>query len=425
MSEDFLQFLWKNQLFLTDNLVGTNEEDIIVLDPGESNSDAGPDFFNAKVEIDGILWAGNVEMHLKSSDWNRHKHNIDPAYDSVILHVVLKDDKPAKRMDDRLITTLVIKPDAKYYDKYNEILKSNLWIPCERDIYKVDPFRIKHWLGKVLVERLHDKTDDFKTLLENNKNSWEESFYQGMAKSFGFKVNSLQFERLARSLPLKYLIQNKESVFKIEALLFGQAGLLDGEIFGDDYYVSLRNEYGFLKKKYHLKSIEGHLWKFMRMRPMNFPSIRIAQFAALIYSTESLFSRIIEAETIEEVLSIFNFEVSSYWNNHFQFNKSSVLKSKNMGLDSQYSILINTVIPFLFIYGAMKDEVEIKNRAIDFLDKIPPEKNNIISQWKRLGVKSTSAFYSQALIQLKNNYCKNKKCLNCEIGNQIIIFNKS
>lgn len=425
MSEDFLQFLWKNQLFLTDSLVGTNEEAIIVLDPGERNSDAGPDFFNAKVEIDGILWAGNVEVHLKSSDWNHHKHNINPAYDTVILHVVLNDDKPAKRMDDRLITTLLIKSDAKYIDKYNEILKSNLWIPCERDLYKVDPFRINHWLGKVLVERLHDKTDDFLTLLENNKNSWEESFYQGMAKSFGFKLNSLQFERLARSLPLKYLMQNKESIFKIEALLFGQAGLLDGQIFGDEYFVSLRKEYGFLKKKYHLKPIEGHLWKFMRMRPLNFPTIRIAQFAALIYSSESLFSRIVEAETIDDLLSVFQMEVSSYWDSHFQFNKNSVSKSKNMGLESQYSILINTVIPFLFIYGAMKDKEEIKNRAIDFLDNIPPERNNIIGEWKRLGVKSTSAFYSQALIQLKNSYCKNKKCLNCEIGNQIIIFNES
>ncbi len=425
MNEDFLQFLWKNQLFDRNNLLGTQNEQIKILDQGEKNNDAGPDFFNAKIEIGEILWAGNVEIHLKSSDWIRHRHDADRAYDNVILHVVLTDDKPVTGTDGHLISTLVLQPDEKYIKKYKEIIRSSFWIPCQSDLFRVDPFRIKHWLGKVLVDRLQGKTNDFKNLLENNKNDWEESFYQGMAKSFGFKVNSLQFERLARSLPLKYLLQIKENLFQMEALLFGQAGLLDGEIFGDDYFQSLKKEYEFFRKKYRLKPIEGHLWKFMRMRPMNFPSVRIAQFAGLIHASDNLFSRIVDAKTIAELIAVFQFDVSSYWNNHYQFNKASETKSKNMGLNSKYSILINTVIPFLFIYGTMKGKDEIKNRALDFLDTIPSEKNHILREWKRVGIKSDSAFYSQALIQLKNSYCNNKKCLDCEIGNQIIIFNKS
>ncbi len=425
MNEDFLHFLWKKQLLGTDLLLGTQKEKIRILDPGEMNNDAGPDFFNSKIKIDGILWAGNVEIHIKSSDWIRHRHKSDPVYNSVILHVVLEDDKPIARNDGQLIPTLVVQPNQKYFNKYIEIIKSRLWIPCEKELFKVDPFRIKHWLGKVLVERLEDKTEDFNTILKQNKNNWEESFYQGMAKSFGFKVNNLQFERLSRSLPLKYLLQNKESLFRIEALFFGQSGLIEGNIFGDEYFQSLGREHDFLKQKYKLKPIEGHLWKFMRMRPMNFPTIRIAQFAAMIYSSENLFSKVIASETIEEMTSIFKFEVSPYWNNHYQFNKVSVSKSKKIGLISQYSIIINTIIPFLFIYGKMKGKENIINRAIDFLDKIPGEKNHIIREWNRIGVESNSAFYSQSLIQLKNSYCKNKRCLDCEIGNQIIIFNKS
>ncbi|MCD6596239.1 MAG: DUF2851 family protein [Bacteroidales bacterium] len=425
MSEEFLHFLWKNQLFEKDSLRTASGEKILIVDVGEKNYDSGPDFFNAKIEIEGLLWVGNVEIHIKSSDWNRHKHNLDPAYDNVILHVVAENDKETVGTNGRNIPVLEIEVAEEYHEKYRQMMSSRLWIPCQQELFKIDPFRIKFWLGKILVERLKDKTGQFFALLEHNNNNWEESFYQGLAKSFGFKVNSLQFERLARSLPLKYLLQHKDNLFQLEALLFGQAGLLSEDLFGDEYYQGLKKEYEFFRKKFELKPLEKHIWRFMRMRPLNFPTIRIAQFASMIHhSSGNLFSACMEAESHETLMEVFNFQVSPYWGNHYQFNKESINISKNMGLDAKYSILINTIIPFLFMFGEQKGRNDLKERSVKFLEEIPPEKNKLIRQWAEAGIQSDNAFYTQSLIQLRNSYCKYKRCLDCEIGNQIIIFNK-
>ncbi len=426
MTEEFLHFLWKNQLFSRKSLFTVSGEKIIVFEAGEKNKNSGPDFFNAKVEIDGLLWVGNVEIHRKSSDWIRHKHHLDPAYDNVILHVVAENDRKTSGSNGRNIPVFEMEADEKYQHRYREMINNNQWVSCQKDLFKVDPFRIKFWLGKVLVERLTVKTEQFNLLLRKNKNSWEESFYQGLAKSFGFKVNSQQFEQLARSLPLKYLLQHKDQLLQLEALLFGQAGLLNSELFGDDYYLDLKKEYGFLRKKFDLKPMEGHTWKFMRMRPVNFPGIRIAQFASMIHhSSGDLFSRSMAAKTLDDLRDIFDFQVSLYWKTHYQFNKESAARSKNMGEDAKYSILINTIIPFLFMYGEKKGDNNLKDRSVSFLEQIPAEKNSIIEHWSAAGIQSDNAFYSQSLIQLKNSYCKFKRCLNCEIGNQIIIFNRS
>ncbi len=425
MSEEFLHFLWKNQLFEKDSLRTALGEKILIVDVGEKNYDSGPDFFNAKIEIEGLIWVGNVEIHIKSSDWNRHKHNLDPAYDNVILHVVAENDKETVGTNGRNIPVLEIEVAEEYHEKYRQMMSSRLWIPCQQELFKIDPFRIKFWLGKILVERLKDKTGQFFALLEHNNNNWEESFYQGLAKSFGFKVNSLQFERLARSLPLKYLLQHKDNLFQLEALLFGQAGLLSEDLFGDEYYQGLKKEYEFFRKKFELKPLEKHIWRFMRMRPLNFPTIRIAQFASMIHhSSGNLFSACMEAESHETLMEVFNFQVSPYWGNHYQFNKESINISKNMGLDAKYSILINTIIPFLFMFGEQKGRNDLKERSVKFLEEIPPEKNKLIRQWAEAGIQSDNAFYTQSLIQLRNSYCKYKRCLDCEIGNQIIIFNK-
>ncbi len=425
MSEEFLHFLWKNQLFEKDSFRTASGEEVLIVDVGEKNYDSGPDFFNAKIEIEGILWVGNVEIHIKSSDWNRHKHNLDPAYDNVILHVVAENDKETVGTNGRNIPVLEIEVAEKYHAKYLQMMSSGLWIPCQQELFKIDPFRIKFWLGKVLVERLKDKTGQFFELLEHNKNNWEESFYQGLAKSFGFKVNSQQFERLARTLPLKHLLQHKNNLFQLEALLFGQAGLLSEDLFGDEYYQGLKKEYEFFRSKFGLKPLEKHIWRFMRMRPLNFPTIRIAQFASMIYhSSGNLFSACMEAGSLEALMEIFNFQVSPYWENHYQFNKESKNISKKMGLDAKYSILINTIIPFLFMFGEQKGQNDLKERSVKFLEEIPPEKNKLIRQWAEAGIQSDNAFYSQSLIQLRNSYCKYKRCLDCEIGNQIIIFNK-
>ena len=420
MNEAFLQFLWRNKLLLIEKDHSTLEDKIKVLEQGELNLNSGPDFFNARVEIDGILWVGNIELHLISSDWYRHKHNTDPAYDNVILHVSLDHDKDVFTSNGRLVPNMVVKVNKNHLNKYSELMAKRKWVACEDDLFKVDPFQIKFWLGSIMVERLKDKSASFETLLKANKNDWEETFYQGLARSFGFKVNGNQFERLSRSLPIKYLYHYRDNLFQLEALLFGQSGLLSDSLFGDEYFKKLSEEYLFLKAKFQLKTLESHQWKFMRMRPLNFPTIRIAQFAALIFHSKGLFSKFMEATELDELLQLLKFNTSTYWDDHYRFNKISNPKKKFLGIDAQYSLLINTIIPFLYMYGMSLDKEELINRALNFLDKIPPERNAIIRRWEQVGVKAESAFYTQALLQLKNKYCKFKKCLDCEIGNRII-----
>lgn len=420
MNEAFLQFLWKKKLLLTEKVHSSLEERIKIIEQGELNRHSGPDFFNARVEIGGILWVGNIELHLKSSDWYRHKHNLDPAYDNVILHVSINHDRDVITSNGRLVPGLILKVKEEHLNKYSELMEKHKWVACEDDLFKVDPFRIKYWLGNVLVERLKEKATSFELLLKANMNDWEETFYQGLARSFGFKVNSNQFERLSRSLPVKHLLHHRDNLFQLEALLFGQAGFLSEELFGDEYFRKLSEEYFFLKAKFQLQPMASHHWKFMRMRPLNFPTIRIAQFAGLIFHAQGLFSKFMEATEVDDLLNLLRYSTSAYWDDHYRFNKYSNSREKPLGLDARYSLLINTIIPFLYMYGMYLDKEELISRAINFFDKIPAEKNAIIRKWGEIGIKADSAFYSQALLQLKNNYCKFKKCLDCEIGNLII-----
>lgn len=419
MKEEFLHYLWKYRLFKNGNLESANHEIVEVLNPGIHNYDSGPDFFNAKVKINDTVWAGNIEIHVNSSDWYAHNHHKDKAYDNVILQVVYNHDKDVVRTNGQLIPTLEIKFDQELLKNYKSLIKSENWIPCQNNISKVDSFTVQNWLEKLTIERLEEKSGKIYELLKQTSNSWETAFYFQLARNFGFKLNSDPFEQLAKSLPLAYLAKHKDNLFQIEALLFGQAGFLNDES-GDEYYETLKKEYQYLKSKFKLKPIEKHLWKFLRSRPGNFPTIRIAQFAKLIYNSTSLFSKIIETQTINDFYKLFVVTPSIYWDNHYTFNKESVQKLKSIGKSAVDIILINTVIPFLFIYGKAKGQDDLKERSINLLENIKAEKNAIITKWEDLGLKSANAFNTQALIQLKNKYCNHKKCLNCQIGDYLI-----
>ncbi|HAN19669.1 MAG: hypothetical protein A2X13_14485 [Bacteroidetes bacterium GWC2_33_15] len=419
MKEEFLHYIWKYRLLKTGNLKCCSGEKIEIIKPGTHNFDSGPDFFNAKIKIDDITWNGNVEIHVNSSDWYSHNHHTNKAFDNVILQAVYHHDKDVYRTNGQLIPTLVLDFDSRLLTNYENLLQNKLWIPCEKEIVKIDKFIISQWIEKLSIERLKEKSDSVNDLLKQNNNNWETAFYTQLASNFGFKLNSEPFELLAKSLPLNYLAKHKNNLLQIEALLFGQAGFLI-DTGGDEYYNSLQKEYLFLKAKFNLKPIEKHLWKFLRSRPGNFPTIRIAQFAMLIYKSSSLFSKIIESVKPEEIKKLLLVETSEYWTNHYLFNKVSVNKVKSLGENSVDILIINTVIPFLFVYGKNKRDEKIATRAIGFLEKIKSEKNSILQSWEKLGIKSNSAQSSQALIHLKSKYCNIKNCLNCQIGNQVI-----
>jgi len=420
MKEEFLHYIWKYKLYKSGNLKKKKKKKIEIIKTGTHNFDSGPDFFNAKIKIDETVWIGNVEIHMNSSDWFSHNHNTNKAYDNVILQVVNHHDKEIFRTDGQSIPTLVLKFDKKLLANYEDLLQNKLWIPCEKQIPKVDSFIVDQWISILAIERLEEKSKRIDELLHQFNNNWETAFYVQLAHNFGFKLNSEPFELLAKSLPLSYLAKHKNSLLQIEALLFGQAGFLN-DADGDEYYQSLKKEYLFLKSKFNLKPIEKHVWKFLRSRPGNFPTIRIAQFAMLIYKSSALFSKIIESKSLDEIKELLLVEPSEYWINHYLFNKESVKKTKSLGESSVDILIINTVIPFLFVYGKQTGSETIKQRALDFLEKIKSEKNSIVDSWNKIGILSDNALSSQALIHLKNNYCNTKNCLNCQIGSQIII----
>ncbi|WP_372775455.1 DUF2851 family protein [Mangrovibacterium sp.] len=420
MNEFFLHFLWKHRLFYADSLTTTEGDTIHVLMPGNENPDAGPDFFNARIRIGETIWAGNVEIHQRSSDWLRHKHELDAAYDNVILHVVKENDLEITNSKGKRVTCVELPYPEELEQNYSHLLKSNAWIPCAKSIHRVPPITLQIWYHALMVERLEQKTQEIRSRLEQNKNDWNETFYQFLARNFGFKTNSLPFEMLAKALPLSVLAKHKNDLFQLEALLFGAAGLLNEELVGDDYFLALRKEFSFLYKKYKLKPIEGHLWKFLRLRPVNFPTVRIAQFAMLIHQSSALFSHLIEIEKLAGIRELFQVETSAYWQTHYKFNRASKEKLKHLGDTSFFSLVINTLVPFLFVYGEYHQKQKLKDQALTFMEQIPAEKNSILTNWEQLGVGARSAFDSQALIQLKNSYCNSKKCLNCPVGMKLI-----
>lgn len=421
MKEDLLHFIWKTTPFKFNGLTTSMGDEIEVINPGEHNTDAGPDFFNAKVRIGNTIWAGNVEMHIKSSDWLVHKHDGDRTYDNVILHIVTNDDKPIFNSKGRQIPTITIKyPDAIEWKLMN-LTSSGKWIPCEESFTSFDSFSTRMWLESLMIERLEQKTAQVFDLINNTQNSWEEAFYQSVGRSFGLKSNALPFELLAKSTPLKVLGKHKDNLFQIEAILFGQSGLLNKISEHDEYSLSLLKEYKYLQHKFNLSPIDGHLWKFLRMRPTAFPTIRIAQFAMLIHKSTSLFSKIIEVDDIKEIIKLFQVDTSEYWNTHYTFGKESKSTEKRIGAETISLIAINSLVPFIFAYGISKAQNNLKDKAIKLLETIKPESNSIIDKFTDLGVKAESAYDTQALIHLKSNYCDSKKCLYCHLGAKLLL----
>ncbi len=424
MKEDFLHYIWQYQLFNHDNLQTDGGKALEIVQRGQQNPNAGPDFFNAKVKIGETLWAGNIEIHTNASHWYQHQHQTDKAYDNVILHVVYQNDKMVKRTDGSDIATLSLqdKIHATVALKWKQLQNHTGWIPCEKSIDRIDDFTWLQWKNRLIVERLESKTQQIQNLLHQTKNNWNTCFYIFLSRAFGMKVNQLPFEQLAQSLPLSIIQKHQNEPQQIEALFFGQAGFLN-EAFTEDYPKQLQQEYQFLKTKYQLKPLPKEIWKFSKLRPANFPTIRIAQLAALMQQQAALFSQLLQEQQLENMLSLFKINIHPYWNSHYQFErapKTANNKNKTFGKTTMHSILINAVIPFIFVYEKTTGQASKQKNSIELLEDLPAEKNHIIQHWKALGVQTENALDTQTLLELKNNYCSNKKCLSCVIGNKVL-----
>ncbi len=419
MKESILHYVWQQKLFTAAQLKTTEGVAVEIIDVGKHNTDAGPDFFNAKVKIGETLWAGNIEIHARSTDWYKHNHQSDKAYDSVILHVVSQADGEVFRQDGEKIPQLILKFPEQIEQNYNQLIQEQKWIPCADKITEVPTIFIQNWKNALLTERLEQKMEAIQMLLNEHNQHWEEAFYITLARNFGFGTNSQAFENLAKSLPLSVIGKHKDNLLQIEALLFGQSGLLI-ENEEDEYLSELNREYNFLRSKFSLQTLDLTRWKLLRLRPDNFPHVRISQFASLIHSSSKLFSKIIENPDLKYLKQLFDCEPSVYWKNHYLFGSQSNVKSKKLGKQSINVILINTVIPFLFCYAHLKNNQDLKDKALQMLEQIPSERNAIISGWQNLNIKSESAYDSQALLQLKKKYCDDKKCLRCRIGHKVL-----
>ena len=420
MTEEFLHYLWRFRQFQQLGLRSEEGETITIIETGIHNTDAGPDFSEAKIQIGDQLWAGNVEIHVLSSDWNKHGHQNDSAYDNVILHVVYEDDKPVEDKNGQRIPTLTLRGlfDEHLYWRYEQLVQTQDAIPCANQFPEVDEMIKESMLERVLVERLEMKAAAIKELWEQNNRNWNETFYQWMARGFGLKVNAEPMLLLARNLPQGILAKHKDSLFQLEALLFGVAGFLKHE--PDDYAQELNKEYSFLRSKYGLEELEVSIWKFARLRPPSFPTVRIGQFAALIHRSENLFSKILGIGSLKVLEQLLSDSPSIYWREHYRFGNAHSRTKSVMGKAFQETLVINVVVPFLFIYGKMKNENFYCQRAMDLLDQMGGENNKVTRTYLDLRLTIDSAFRSQAVIHLNQHYCSLKKCLNCSIGIHLI-----
>ncbi len=424
MTEDFLYFLWQYQQFDSTNLKTTMGEELQVVSVGFRNTNAGPDFSNARILIGGMAWAGNVEMHLKTSDWHAHNHDKDLAYQSVVLHVVWEADTNIHRPDGTLLPTLSLKnlADEGLLKNYQQLLQNSATILCANQLEGINKIYIFSMLDRALTHRLEHKAAFVHELLKRHQNDWEETAYQLLAYNFGFKINADPMLRLAQQLPLKVLQKHRNGLAQIEAVMLGQAGFLDKVEQIDGYVEAARREHHFFVSKYDLKNkkMNAHEWKFLRLRPANFPTVRIAQLAALIQKHESLFSLFINVEKVDDFQKLLKVEQSGYWQNHYVLAKSTESKVPNLGKSSIENVLINTVVPLLVAYSQHRSNRDYLDKAIQVLEQLPAEHNHITGEWENLGLKIKTAFDSQATIELYNNFCTNKKCLSCNIGTTLV-----
>lgn len=422
MKEDLLHFVWRTKKFDLNNLRTTGGDELQIIDFGQHNHHQGPDFSNARIKINNTLWAGHVEMHLKSSDWYKHKHDNDQAYDNVILHVVWEEDKPVLRLDGTNIPCLVLSDRIAHRMTFNYqyLQASETWVPCEKILDRVDSLIIASWLSRLAIERFGEKSDVFNHLMKDSAQDVEQSFFRALMMAFGLPHNKQPFEQLSLSIPLMLLDKYSDDKMKLEALLFGQSGLLNKKVAVDEYSKALWSQFQFLAHKHSLKPLPMSIWKFGRMRPPSFPTIRIAQLAALVYESSRLFSTISHMNNVDNIKKLIRQPVNTYWRSHYRFGDEGKGTNTTLGESFADVICINTILPFMFYYGKQRGLDHLTDKALSMLESLKAEKNAIVRKWDNIGIKAENAMESQALIHLKKHYCAHRRCLDCSIGAKLI-----
>lgn len=423
MTEAFLQYVWQHGL-MGRKLSTVDGRPVDVIRSGELNRDSGPDFFNARIAVDGIEWVGNVEVHLRTSDWDAHRHGCDAAYNNIILHVVYEHDTEIVMQNGKRPLTVELKSqlDPSLFERYDTLMQrvADETVACADSLAAVPVFVTEAWMDRLLVERIEQKASLVHRLLDESRGGWEQTCYWLLARYFGGRVNADAFEMLAKSVDQRLLARWKDDPQRLEAVLMGQAGLLDG-YFEDDYPRQLQSDYNALRTGASLTPIAGHLWKFFCLRPSSFPTIRISQFARLIAASSALFSKLLAMDKASEIVALFNQEAAPYWRNHYRFDRPSEHEStKRLGRAQAEVLVINAWVPLLFVYGTAHGQQHYKEQAVDLLHQLPAENNNVTRRWQQLGVTPADSASSQALLQLNNGYCAVQRCLDCAIGYHII-----
>ena len=423
--EQLLHYVWRHKMFPLQEMHTTDGKLVEVIDPGLHNRNAGPDFFNAKVKIDGTLWVGNVEIHDRSHDWYVHGHDHDSAYNNVVLHVAGVVDDNVITSDGKFLPQLQLDVPKEINDHYKELLETDQYPPCYKIIPDLTKLTIHSWMSALQTERLEQKTEAIKARVDRNNGSWEDGYFTTLARNYGFGINGDAFEMWANTLPLKAVDHHRDDVFQIEAIFMGQAGLLElntipsqyqRDALNGGYFAKLRNEYQYLAHKFSMKPMDATMWRFLRLRPQNFPHIRISQLANLYYSRRAGLSSLVECTTIEQLKAVLATSVTPYWETHYTFGSTSCRNDKNLSPASLNLLMINTAIPMLFAYGKHKSDEALCDRAFDLLEQLKAENNYITRLWQQCGLTAQNAGDSQALIQLKKEYCDKKDCLRCRIG---------
>ncbi|CAL2105995.1 conserved hypothetical protein [Tenacibaculum sp. 190524A02b] len=421
MKEEFLHFLWKHKLFLTKKIYTSQNEEIVVVKTGSHNKNSGPDFLNAHLKINGQAWVGNIEIHLKSSDWYLHYHEVNTTYDAVILHIVWEHDVEVYMKNDKALPTLELKNyvNNKLLANYRNLFSKELrWIPCERSMDKVDTFLIQNWLERLYFERLENKAVVIKGLLRETNNDYEAVLFQLLAKNFGLKVNGVAFFNLAKSIDYTIIRKLRFDSLALSALLFGQAGFLE-EDYEEPYFFKLKKEYAYIKHKYNLKTLSGNQFSFFRMRPTNFPTVRIAQLIMLLHQHQNLFSQLMKYEKIVDFYKCLKVEVDTFWQKHYTFQTTSKTSLKRITESFIDLLLINTILPLRFVY--FQETKQLDNETfVELIQQINSEKNSILKKFNTINIKAKNALESQALLELKNNYCNEKRCTECVIGTYLL-----
>lgn len=419
--EDLLQFIWEQHLFDPLNLCTVDGGTVQVMRPGRLHRNSGPDLVEAQVRIAGQQWVGNVEVHNRSSEWYAHGHEQDPAYDNVVLHVVYEHDLDVRTKSGVRVPTVELKNriDPGRLETFKELMSAKAWIPCEPQFDQADRGRVPMWLERVLIERLERKCTDVETLHKQLNGDALETFWHMLARAFGFKVNAEPFGMLAQALPLKVLLKYRDDPMRTEALLFGQAGLLHTD-FLDDHPRSLQQEHRMLAALHGLRPAPVAAWQFGRLRPPNFPTVRLAQLAQVIARSDGSFSPLLEQDDPAIISDHLQVEATGYWLDHHRFDQSSKPGAKRLGEDAAHGLIINSIVPYLFGMGRVQGRESFGEHALKLLEALPAEQNTIVNRWARLGVKADTAARSQALIELKNRYCSQRRCLSCVIGTHLL-----